>query len=247
MFLRQHATLDGWGYFAHIFNLQMNLRQRSVFVGIVLKFLILKMNLLHFSRSVFVGTCTSTSGRDKAVKPFSRTRPTQLASSTTYRPTQSSRLWTKLTTWRFSQLWLSPSPTAVWLASSSCSPSCAGKELRWGFRSASLGQTLCSHSVFFLLHTHLHLFTARLIFVTPVQTRTKPVAGSCSWCCCPSSKRWDEFYALPDPSTTFFTLPDPTPLHSARAISTQESVSTTMCSLLEAPIHNRPPMDVSML
>ena len=112
---------------------------------------------------------------------------------------------------------------------------------------SSWRQTLCSHSVFFLLHTHPHLFTARLIFVTPVQTRTKPVAGSCSWCCCQSSKSWENFYALPDPSTTFFTLPDPTSLHSARGISTQESVSTTMCSLLEVPIHNRPPLDVSML
>ena len=196
---------------------------------------------------MLVGTCTSISGRDKAVKLFSPTRATRLASSTTYPPTQSSRLWIKPTTWRFSQLWLSPSPTAAWLASSLCSPSCAGKELRWGFLSAPLGETLCSHSVVFLLHSHPHLFTARLIFVTPVQTRTKPVAGSCSWCCCTSSKSWDEFYALPDPSTTFFTLPDPTSLHSARAISTQESVSTTMCSLLEVPIHNRPPLDVSML
>ena len=87
--------------------------------------------------------------------------------------------------------------------------------------------------LFSFSHITRHLFTG-LIFVTHVQTHTKSVG--CHWWCC-RSKSWDDFYTLP---------PDPTSLHSARAISTQSSVNTTTSSLLEIQM-SRPPLDVSML
>jgi len=65
-----------------------------------------------------------------------------------------------------------------------------------------------------------------------VKTHTKPVVGCRRhwWCC--QSKTWDDFYTLPDPTSLhsaqdFYSLPDPTSLHSARATSTQSSMIST--------------------
>ena len=105
------------------------------------------------------------------------------------------------------------------------------KRVQVGFCECSC---LISSVLSFLSHITRHLFTG-LIFVTHVQTHTKSVGCHWWWCC--RSKSWDDFYALP---------PDPTSLHSARAISTQSSVNTTTSSLLEIQM-SRPPLDVSML